>query len=121
MLDGAPHGATLHYANTSEPLRFFFETNPDYRKAEALTGRPESRATFVVTNEEEMKTLQLDGTVRLCSSEENDTYQKVYFLKFPEKLGKWPYNLRFVFVPHWWRFTDWQSPSGKLILLSTDS
>lgn len=52
MLDGSPHGATVHFANTENPLQFFFETYREYRKAEALFGRDVSRATFVIGSDE---------------------------------------------------------------------
>ena len=59
MLDGSPHGATVHFANCEGPFVFYFETNRDYRKSEALLGRPKSRASFVIGIDENiMKTLQ---------------------------------------------------------------
>ena len=66
MMDGSPHGATVHYAHTEDPLIFYFETYREYRKAEPLFGREKTRASFVVgSDESNMKTLQLDGEVCL--------------------------------------------------------
>src|SRR3989344_5677908 len=115
MLDGSPHGATVHFANTENPLQFFFETYREYRKAEALFGRDITRASFVIgSDENNMKTLQLDGEVRLIKNED------IYLGKFPEKKekSKEPKVVFFTFIPKWWRFTDWTKPEGKIILTS---
>jgi uncharacterized protein YhbP (UPF0306 family) len=122
MLDGSPHGATVHYAHTEEPFVFYFETYREYRKAEALVGRAESRASFVVgADEKTTKTLQLDGVIRLITPKEKETYDRVYFGKFPKKKEKSidPKFLFFVFTPTWWRFTDFKAEGGKKILTST--
>lgn len=89
MLDGSPHGATVHFANTENPLQFFFETYREYRKAEALFGREISRATFVIgSDESNMKTLQMDGEMRLVKPEEKQIIDDIYLGKFPEKKEK---------------------------------
>lgn len=121
MLDGSPHGATVHFANTENPLQFFFETYREYRKAEALFGREISRATFVIgSDESNMKTLQMDGEMRLIKPEEKQIIDDVYLGKFPEKKekSKEPKVVFFTFIPKWWRFTDWTKPEGKIILTS---
>lgn len=120
MLDGSPHGATVHFAFGTEPLAFYFETNREYRKAEALLGRAASRATFVVTDEASMKSMQLDGEVSLVK--DRASFDAVYFEKFPKKLAKAgnPNTLYFTFVPKWWRYTDFKHPDGKRIIASKD-
>ena len=126
MMDGSPHGATVHYAHTEDPLIFYFETYRDYRKAEPLFGREKTRASFVVgSDESNMKTLQLDGEVELLKEEELDNFKKLYFYeKFPEKIEKMESgDINFVFfkfTPTWWRFTDWTTPKGKMIWSSED-
>ncbi len=122
MMDGSPHAATVHFAHMDNPLTFFFETNREYRKAEPLYGREITRATFVIgSNESDMKTLQLDGEVRLLKNEdEKKMFNEIYLEKFPNKKEK-AAALKFVsflFIPTWWRFTDWTRPEGKLIILS---
>lgn len=120
MLDGSPHAATVHFAHTETPLLFLFETEKAYRKAEAVLGRASSRASFVVgTSEEEGKTFQLDGTVELLKPEEENLKVR-YLEKFPAKLPKSEQGkyIFFKFTPTWWRFTDWHTPQGKLILSS---
>lgn len=124
MLDGSPHGATVHFAHSENPLIFYFETNRDYRKSEALFGRETSRATFVVGIDELVpRTLQLDGIVQLMKPEEKDAFDEVYLKKFPEKIQKSqkPDAVFFQFIPTWWRFTDWSAPDGKKIVTSAES
>ena len=115
MLDGTPHGATLHFAYKLEPLIFIFLTSPSYRKLEPLRSG-DTPATFVVgTTEEFNKTLQMDGVAKLNDFEE---CREIYFAKFPEKLNKHPDDVFFIFTPTWWRLTDWTLPQGKTIWLS---
>lgn len=121
MMNGSPHAATVHFAHTEDPFVFYFETYKEYRKAEALTGREKSRASFVIgSDESNMKTLQLDGIVELLKPEEMEIYGKTYFAKFPNKLEKYREKefLCFKLTPTWWRFTDWTNPQGKSIVLS---
>ena len=103
------------------PLLFYFETYRDYRKSQPLYGRDVTRASFVVgSDEKNMKTLQLDGTVQLLKPEERPVFDIVYLGKFPEKKKKAddPKFVFFKFMPTWWRFTDWTTPQGKIILTS---
>ena len=122
MLDGSPHAATVHFAHTSEPLQFFFETDSRYRKAEPLLEKPVTRASLVIgVDEDTMKTLQLDGEVRLLkTAAEHALYEKVYLGKFPNNKLKAADDtfLPFTFIPKWWRFTDWTGPDGKKITTS---
>jgi general stress protein 26 len=121
MMDGSPHAATVHFSHTEDPFVFYFETYREYRKAEALFGKKQSRASFVVgANESDMKTLQLDGIVQLLTSEEIKNFGSLYLEKFPNKKEKShdPKFIFFKFTPYWWRFTDWTTPQGKVILTS---
>lgn len=121
MMDGSPHGATIHFAHTEEPLVFYFETQKDYRKTEALYGRATSRASFVIgAHEASKQTMQLDGEVRLLKPEETAAFNELYFGKFPTKKEKMdaPNVVLFQFTPIWWRFTDWTTPAGKRMFTS---
>lgn len=121
MMDGSPHAATVHFAHTENPFILYFETYQEYRKAEALLGREQSRASFVVGSDEgNMKTLQLDGIIELLKPEEMEEYNRIYFIKFPNKLEKYKEKkfLCFKFSPTWWRFTDWTGAEGKKIITS---
>lgn len=119
MMDGSPHGATIHAANNADGSAFYFETSRSYRKAEALYGRPASRASLVLGfNEADMKTLQIDGQVRLLETElEKKQFEEFYFAKFPNMKTKFsnPEFVPFLFVPTWWRYTDWTAPGGKIV------
>jgi uncharacterized protein YhbP (UPF0306 family) len=125
MMDGSPHGATVHFTYDEQHQRFLFETSRPYRKCEALFGREVSRASIVVgVDESNMRTLQIDGTVTLVKGEEEQSaFDAVYFAKFPNKIGKkhgGHENVFFTFTPTWWRYTDWTNKDGKLILCSED-
>lgn len=115
MLDGSPHGSTVHFAHLESPLKLIFLTTPTYKKVEPLR-EGETQATFVVgTTEELNKTIQLDGVAQLEDSQE---IREAYFTKFPEKKDKHPENIFFTFTPTWWRFTDWTTPEGKKVWTS---
>jgi uncharacterized protein YhbP (UPF0306 family) len=123
MMDGSPHAATVHFAHLDNPFMFFFETDKAYRKSEPLFGKDKTRASLVIgSNEADMKTFQMDGEARLIKDTEAELYEQIYHGKFPEKKGKsqGPNYVRFLFIPTWWRFTNWNTPKGKLILTSTD-
>ena len=109
MSNGAPHGATVHFAHTEDPLTFVFETSAKYRKAEPLQGNGAVRATVVVGFVEgpTEKTFQTDGSAALVGKD--DPLVAAYLAKFPEKAKKAedPDNIFFAFTPFWWRFTDW--------------
>lgn len=118
MLDGSPHGATMHFAHIDEPFTIIFKTSRNYRKSEVLLGREISRGTFVVGFEEgsKSKTLQLDGDTQVVNENENN-HIDAYHAKFPEKLDKSsnPDNLFFKFTPKYWKFSDWSGPDGKKV------
>lgn len=118
MLDGSPHGATVHFAFGDAPFVFYFETNRNYKKSEALLGRDASRASFVVTDALNMKSFQADGEVSLVK--DRAQFDALYFEAFPKKLAKadGPNNLYFTFTPKWWRYTDFKNPNGKTIIAS---
>ncbi len=123
MLDNSPHAATVHFAYSENPAMFLFETYRPYRKCEALFGRSVSKASLVIGSSEEiMKTLQLDGEVRLLKDSERELFDRVYLGKFPNKKEKStdPKFVFFVFIPTWWRFTDWTRKGGKFIISSED-
>jgi len=118
MLDGSPHAATVHFSHIENPFTIIILTSPSYRKLEPLRVGA-TKASFVVGTEEEknQKTFQLDGQALLADTAE---LRQAYFCKFPEKLGKHPEDVLFVFKPTWWRYTDWSKPEGKIIINSKD-
>jgi general stress protein 26 len=121
--DGSPHAATVHFAHAEDPFAFYFETHSESRKGGALLAKEEVRASLVVgSNENDLRTLQLDGTLSILSADQRALFDGVYLGKFPEKTEKLtdPKFLTLTFVPQWWRFTDWTAPQGKIILTSDD-
>lgn len=119
MPDGSPHAATVHFANFYKGrLEFIFLTEKTYRKVEPLLKKESTRASFVIgTNENDMKTFQMDGIIKIA--DEQNT-KDIYFAKFPDKKEKFsgPNDIFLVFTPTWWRFTDWTTPEGKKIWTS---
>ncbi len=123
MPDGSPHAATVHFAHTDDPLIFYFETNRDYKKSEALFGKDLSRASFVIgTDEGTMKTFQTDGTAQLVKSDDMEQFKLIYLGKFDEKKDKSmnPKFVAFTFTPTWWRYTNFSGTNGKVILTSEE-
>jgi len=122
MMDGSPHAATVHFAFHEDTSNFLFETYRPYRKCEALFGREKSRASLVIGfDENDRKTLQIDGEVKLLQTDtEKLLFNKIYFKKFPNKKNNDPQFVFFSLTPKWWRYTDWDSPSGKIIISSDD-
>ena len=124
MMDGSPHASSVHMAFHELPPTFLFETYRPYKKCEALFGRETSRASLVIGfNESNRKTLQVDGFVKLLKTDEEMLmFNKFYFKKFPKKKEK-SNDPKFVFfslTPTWWRYTNWDAPTGKIILSSDD-
>jgi uncharacterized protein YhbP (UPF0306 family) len=121
MLDGSPHAATVHFAHSEKPFMFFFETDRNYRKSEALLGKEITKACLVIgVDEKNKKTFQADGEARLLKPDEEKLFQEIYLGKFPAKKKKQvdPNALFFVFIPTWWRFTDYTKPEGRVIFTS---
>ncbi|HEY4479394.1 MAG TPA: hypothetical protein VI981_03515 [Candidatus Paceibacterota bacterium] len=123
MLDGWPHAAAVHFVCQEKPFIFFFETDRTYKKSEPLLSRELSRASFVLGSDESaLKTFQLDGDVRVVKKVELETFESVYYCKFPEKTSKaGPDSVFFIFTPRWWRYTDYKKPGGKFILSSDNA
>jgi general stress protein 26 len=118
MEDGSPHGATVHFAYQKDPFTFVFFTDRKYRKIQPILANKTTRASLVVgTDEQDMRTLQLDGVAALPTTDE---FANAYFAKFPEKKEKsnGPDDVFFIFTPAWWRYTDYKAQSGKRILSS---
>lgn len=122
MLDGSPHASTVHFAYDLGSLTFFFLTDREYRKSEALISQGTTRASLVIGfNESIMKTFQVDGSVKLINEDlDKEKFSNFYFTKFPDK-KKWandPDAIFLSFTPTWWRYTDYKGPNGKEIISS---
>jgi len=114
MLEGEPHASTMHLAYNSDDFTFVFMTSPEYRKCTPLRNTRENPASIVIGfNEQEMKTVQMDGLAQISATEEDLT---LYFKKFPEKADQYKNDVFFTFKPTWWRYVDWNKPEGKTVL-----
>lgn len=124
MLDGSPHAATVHFAFDEKTNSFLVKTHKEYRKVESLLEKGKTRASIVIGfTEEEMKTFQADGIAEYVNDKlGKNEFGNVYYAKFPEKErdDEDSEAVYIRFTPTWWRFTDWKTPTGKLILTSTD-
>ncbi len=113
LKDGSPHGATVHFSHKNNPTEFFFLTDRNYKKCEALLEGKSSRASFVLGfSEEDMKTLQLDGTIRVVSNaEELAALKKIHFQKIPtaQEYENDPDSIFLEFVPTWWQYSDYNT------------
>lgn len=111
--DGGPHSATLHYAFSTNPLRFYFSTENTSRKCEALlTGEIVKGSMVIGFSEKEWLTLQLDGKVKgLLKPEDIIEAQKVFYASHPssEKYKDDPATIFLEFTPSWWRYTDYNT------------
>ncbi|MCR4277589.1 MAG: hypothetical protein NUV80_03910 [Candidatus Berkelbacteria bacterium] len=69
------------------------------------------KASFTVGfSEEEWKTLQMDGVLRLLREDEDEEFQKNYYSKNPEaKQYRGEEAAYLVFEPVWWRFSDFSA------------
>ena len=115
-LDGSPHGATIHFASTTEPLSFIIMTGRDSKKCEGIIANGKCLASLVLGfSEEEMKTLQLEGTLEFNS---DPLIEKVFFDKFPDK-KQWytpEKNVFLLFISTKGKYTDFKSKEGKKII-----
>lgn len=113
LKDGSPHGATVHFSHQNSPTKFFFLTDRTYKKCEALLEGNAVRASFVLGfSEDEMKTLQLDGTVRTVSDAgELTALKEVHFKKIPtaKQYENDPDSVFLKFIPTWWQYTDYNT------------
>ncbi|MDP2665745.1 MAG: hypothetical protein Q8P23_03905 [bacterium] len=113
LKDGSPHGATLHFSHQNNPTKFFFLTDRKYKKCDALLGGNPVRASFVLGfSEAEMKTLQLDGSVRVVSDvEELATLKDIHFKKITtaKEYENDPDSVFLEFIPTWWQYSDYNT------------
>ncbi len=113
LKDGSPHGATLHFSHKENPTKLFFLTDRKYKKCDALLeGNPVLASVVLGFSEAEMKTLQLDGSVRVVTNtEELIALKEIHFKKIPtaKEYENDPDSVFLEFVPMWWQFTDYNT------------
>jgi len=68
MPDGTCHNAAMHYSHIAEPLTIYIQTENTSKKMAGLKdGQPVAASVVVGFNEQEMKTLQMDGQIRIST------------------------------------------------------
>ncbi|CAN5141646.1 hypothetical protein BH09PAT1_BH09PAT1_0030 [soil metagenome] len=106
--DTSIHSAALHYSfNESLPI-FLFITERQSEKCKPLLDGSEHQAALVIGfSEEEYKTFQAKGTVRIIL-EKNPAAWNNYFEKFPErsKMHMSPDYVILQFIPTFWKYSD---------------
>lgn len=118
--DGSPHGASLHYSYTENPLEIYFSTDRASKKCEALINGNSSKASFVIGFIDNENTLQMDGFVEMISDKIKVKEIEDVHYKRNANSAEWKddHNTVFlIFKPTWWRYTDYSpyniSSSGK--------
>lgn len=120
LKDGSPHSAAMHYSHSVSPFEIYIQTENTSRKCQALLGGKSGKAAFVAGfSEEEFKTLQIDGEVKIVRErKELEKIHKIHYAKHPEA-KKWkddPATVFLVFKPTWWRYTEYKP---KFLVLSS--
>lgn len=111
------HAATVHYTLTKAG-HFYVQTNLDSRKCELLRSQSSVAASFVVGfSEDEWKTFQADGTVRLLTDPtERKQFVKTRLKQYPGTDYSDDPEVAFLeFTPTWWRYSDLNTKPPTII------
>lgn len=115
--DGMLHSAAMHYSINEEPFLIYFSTDITSRKGGKVANEP-TQASFVIGfSEEEWKTLQISGEIRLATDDEVTSIKDVHYSKNPssKKFESDPNTVFLVLKPGWWRYTDFmKDPLEKI-------
>lgn len=116
---GYPHAAALHYSHSESPLKLFFSTeNTSYKCQGLLDGEKVKASVVIGFSEEEWKTIQMDGEVRIISDKsELASVQERHYAKHPNsaKFKDDPATVFLEFVPSWTRYTDYNTDPVTII------
>lgn len=116
------HAAAVHITFVPDRDIFLIQTNLDSRKCELLREQNECKASLVIGfSEEEWKTFQADGTVRLLNdAEERKRFSEIRQKQYPSPDYTDDPEVAFLeFTPNWWRYTD-SNTKPKNIISSDD-
>ena len=110
ILDTTPliYSAALHYSFDESLPVFYFMTERQSEKCKPLLTGEERPAAFVVGfSEEEFKTFQARGTVKLIQGDKPEAWNN-YLEKFPDriKMHASPEYVLLQFIPTFWKYTD---------------
>lgn len=117
MVKDAPHTAAIHFSHTSEPFRLYFQTAQDSKKCASLLNGETVPASFTAGfSEEEWKTIQIDGLIRLIHDDEREDFETSFYAKNPgSKKYAGDHSAFLVFTPNWWRFSDFNTRPPRTI------
>ena len=120
LKDESPHGAAMHYSHTDSPLQIYIQTENTSRKMSGLLKRSSVKASVVIGfSEDEFRTLQMDGNIKVLPSTKLKSVHKIHYTKHPEA-KQWkddPATVFLVFKPTWWRYTEYKP---KFFVLSSE-
>jgi len=80
---GYPNTATVAFSQTTD-LEFIIITDKDSRKAKNIAGN--NKVAMTITNEDERRTLQLEGDARQLAWDEFEQYSDYHYQKLPFSL-----------------------------------
>lgn len=109
--DNSVHAAALHFSNNADASEFYFATSRESRKAEGLAEQRSAKASVVVGfKEEEMITLQMDGSIRTGTDEEISGAMEIHYTKHAgaARFKDDPNAMFLIFKPDWWRFSKFK-------------
>lgn len=119
LKDGTPHVSTVHFSHKENPLTFFIFTDKSYRKCGALLNGEIGKASLVIGfSEEEMLTLQIDGTIQLVTDDvEFKEIKALHFNKITtaKEYENDPGSVFLKFIPTWWRYTDYNTEPQSIL------
>jgi hypothetical protein len=76
-----------------------------------VSGNVVKAALVIGMSDEEWKTLQMEGEVKLVSQEEIERIQDIHYRKHPnaQEFKNKPETVFLQFTPTWWRYTDFST------------
>ncbi|WKZ31168.1 MAG: pyridoxamine 5'-phosphate oxidase family protein [Candidatus Dojkabacteria bacterium] len=115
--DGSLHSAAMHFSLVEEPFQLYFSTDITTRKGSKVANEPTKAAFTIGFSEEEWKTLQIEGDIRVATDEEVPAIKEVHYSKNPgSKKFEGDPNTRFlILTPTWWRYTDFMKDPLEII------
>lgn len=122
LKDGSPHASTLHYVCNRDSVEVYIMTENTSKKCESILDGEKHKASFVTGfSDEEWTTLQMDGEVHIeTDGEKLKKIHEIYFKGNPsaEKYKDDPETAFLVFIPNWWRYTEFKP---KFLAISSDN
>ncbi|KKU74417.1 MAG: hypothetical protein UX99_C0015G0022 [Candidatus Amesbacteria bacterium GW2011_GWB1_47_26] len=120
--DGTCHSAAMHFSHISDPPTIYIQTENTSKKMQGLkNGQPIAASVVVGFNEQEMKTLQMDGQIQLVTDVSKlPAIHQIHYAKHPhaEKYKNDPGTVFLAFTPTWYRYTDYKTDPATYVYSS---